>query len=148
EERKRVAELNLIAGKRAKRSEAYTSALNYLAASEAFLAEDCWRRDHALTFDVALNRAECEFRTGLLTEADDRLSMLSGRCANHVEASAVACLRVALYMTNGEFDRAVEVCLEYLQRVGVEWSLHPAKDDVDREYARIWRQLGARAIEQ
>jgi predicted ATPase len=34
EERKRVAELNLVAGKRAKFSEAYGSALNYFAASE------------------------------------------------------------------------------------------------------------------
>jgi hypothetical protein len=48
EERKRVAELNLVAGKRAKFSEAYSSALNYFAASEAFLAEDCWDRDHRL----------------------------------------------------------------------------------------------------
>ena len=119
-----------------------------MAASEAFLAEDCWRWDHALAFDVALNRAECEFRTGLLTEADDRLSMLSERGATPVEDSAVACLRVALYMTKGQFDRAVEVCLEYLRRVGVEWSPHPTKDDVDREYAKIWRQVGARAIEQ
>ena len=148
EERKRVAELNLVAGKRAKISEAYASALNYLAASEAFLAEDCWHRDHALAFDVALNRAECEFRTGLLTEAHDRLSTLSERAANRIEDSAVACLRVALYMTQVQFDRAVEVCLEYLRRVGVEWSPHPTKDEVEQEYAKIWRQVGARAVEQ
>ena len=40
EEREQVAELNLIAGKRAKASTAYASALNYLAAGAALLAED------------------------------------------------------------------------------------------------------------
>jgi PAS domain S-box-containing protein len=148
EERKRVAELNLVAGKRAKSSEAYAYALNYFAASEAFLAEDCWDQDHALAFDVALNRAECEFRTGLLTEADDRLSMLSERAANHVDDSAVACLRVALYLTQVRFDRAVEVGIEYLRQIGVEWSPHPTKDDVEREYTKIWQQVDARSIEQ
>ena len=148
EERKRVAELNLVAGKRAKISEAYASALNYFAATEAFLPEDCWDQDRALAFEVGLNRAECEFRTGLLTQADDRLSMLSERAANHADDSAVAFLRVALYMTQVRFDRAVEVGIEYLRRVGVEWVTPPTKDDVGREYTTIWRQIGARAIEQ
>jgi predicted ATPase len=148
EERKRVAELNLVAGKRAKISEAYASALNYFATSEAFLSEDCWDQDRALAFDVGLNRAECEFRTGLLTQADNRLSMLSERAANHLDDSAVSFLRVALYMTQVRFDRAVEVGIEYLRHVGVEWSPHPTKDDVGREYTTIWRQVGARAIEQ
>ena len=40
EERDRVAELNLIAGKRAKASTAYASALRYLTAGRALLAED------------------------------------------------------------------------------------------------------------
>ena len=41
DEREQLAELNLIAGKRAKLSTAYASALNYLVAGSALLAEDC-----------------------------------------------------------------------------------------------------------
>ena len=48
EEREQVAELNLMAGKRAKASTAYASALHYFAAGRALLAEDGWeRRYHA-----------------------------------------------------------------------------------------------------
>jgi predicted ATPase len=148
EERKRVAELNLVAGKRAKISEAYASALNFFAASEAFLAGDCWDRDHALTFDILLNRAECEFRTGLLTEAEEHLSISSRRAANNVEDAAVVCLRVALYTTQVRFDHAIEACLDYLRRVGVEWSVHPTKEDLEREYAKMWERVGSRAVEQ
>ena len=99
DERKRVAKLNLAAGKRAKTSEAYTSAQTYFAASDAFLAENCWDQDYALAFEVALNRAECAFRTGSLTEADERLSILTERAANQIDRSAVTCLRAALYTT-------------------------------------------------
>ena len=44
EERERVAELNLIAGRRAKMSTAYASALAYLAAGRALLTEESWDR--------------------------------------------------------------------------------------------------------
>ena len=49
QERERVAELNLIAGKRAKISTAYASALEYLVAGCALLAEDSWERRYTLS---------------------------------------------------------------------------------------------------
>jgi predicted ATPase len=45
EERERVAELNLIAGSRAKLSTAYISALSYLAAARALLTQESWTID-------------------------------------------------------------------------------------------------------
>jgi predicted ATPase len=44
EERDQIAELDLVAGKRAKVSTAYASALNYLIAGAALLADDSWER--------------------------------------------------------------------------------------------------------
>ena len=49
EEREQVAELNLIAGQRAKASTAYAAALTYLVAGAALLAEDGWERRHELS---------------------------------------------------------------------------------------------------
>jgi predicted ATPase len=63
EEREQLAELNLIAGKRAKASTAYASALAYLVAGAALLPEDALERRHELLFALGLNRAECEFLT-------------------------------------------------------------------------------------
>ena len=143
-----MAELNLIAGKRAKISTAYASALEYLVAGCALLAEDSWEQRYALTFALEFQRAECEFLTGDFAAAEERLSMLSERATNLVDSAAVTRLRAELYITLDQTDRAVEVGLEYLRHVGVEWSPHPTKDDVEREYTKIWRQLGARAIEQ
>ena len=82
DERDQIAELNLIAGKRAKASTAYVSALKYLIAGAALLADDRWERRHVLTFALELHRAECEFLTGELVAAADRLTMLSSRAAN------------------------------------------------------------------
>jgi predicted ATPase len=50
EERERVAELKLIAAKRARTSTAYVSARTYLVEGLALLAEDSWEHQYALTF--------------------------------------------------------------------------------------------------
>jgi predicted ATPase len=89
EEQEQVAELNLIAGRRAKLSTAYNSALTYLAAGLALLPKDCWERCGALTFALEFHRAECEFLTGALAAAEERLSMLSSRAARLVDLAAV-----------------------------------------------------------
>ena len=147
DEREQLAELNLIAGKRAKLSTAYASALTYLVAGAALLAEDCWERRHELIFALELERAECEFLTGALAEAEQRLAALSTRAATTVERATVACLRVDLYTTLDQSSRAIAVGLDYLRHLGIDWSPHPTEEEARREYERIWSQLGSRTIE-
>jgi serine/threonine protein kinase len=126
DEREQIAELNLIAGRRARASTAYISALNYLAAGSALLPADCWERRHPLAFSLELHRAECEFVTGAVPDAEQRLSALAERCATASEHAVVARLRVDLYMALSQPDRAVSVGLGYLRRLGIDWSGHPA----------------------
>ncbi|HYY28251.1 MAG TPA: serine/threonine-protein kinase PknK, partial [Chthoniobacterales bacterium] len=148
EEREQLAELNLIAGKRAKASTAYASALRYLIAGAALSSDDRWERRHELTFALELHRAECEFLTSEPVAAAERLTMLSSRAANMVELATVTCMRMDLYTTLNQSDRAIAVCLDYLRRLGVEWSPHPSEEEARREYERIWKRLGSRAIEE
>src|SRR5271166_1175642 len=146
-ERERLAELNLVAGLRAKSSTAYSSALTYLTAGAALLPEDAWERRHDLAFALELHRAECEFLTGALAEAEARLAELPDRAATPSELATLTRLRVDLFMTLGRSDRAVAVGLDCLRRFNVTWSAHPTKKEVEDEYARLWRQLGDRPIE-
>jgi PAS domain S-box-containing protein len=148
DEREYLAELNLIAGKRAKASTAYASALKYFIAGAELLMDDSSKCRHDLSFPLELHRAECDFLTGQLAAAEERLTMLSSRAANTVELATVTCLRVDLYSALDKNDRAVAVCLDYLRHLGVEWSPHPTEQEVEQEYERIWSQLGSRKIEE
>ncbi|WP_437978982.1 AAA family ATPase [Sorangium sp. So ce295] len=149
EERERGARLNLVAGRRAMASAAFASALTYLVAGAAFLEpeDDRWERQYELAFALELRRAECEYLTGELGAAEERLSTLSRRAGSLVDAAAVACVRVDLYTTLDRSELAVEICLEVLGRLGVAWSPHPTQDEVQKEYERMWAQLGRRPIE-
>jgi PAS domain S-box-containing protein len=146
-EQEQLAGFNLTAGKRAKASAAYASALKYLVAGVALVGDDGGGRLRALIFALELHRAECEFLTGALAAADERLTALAAHTKDSVEAARVACLRVDLLVTRDQSGRAVAVGLEYLHNLGIEWSPYPTGEDVRREYQRIWSTLGDRPLE-
>ena len=99
-------------------------------------------------FSLWLERAECEYLTGELAAAEERLSLLSTRARTIVDSAAVTCVRLNLYTTLDHSDRAVEVGLEYLRRVDDgRWSPHPTAEDVRQEYDRLWQRLGSGSIE-
>jgi PAS domain S-box-containing protein len=147
DEKEQLAEFNLIAGKRAKASTAYASSLTYLLAGAALLGGDGWERRPDLMLALDLNRAECEFLTGELAAAEERLTVIASRATDPVDAATVACLRIDLYTTVGRSERAVDVCLIYLRRFGIDWSPHPTEDEARREYDQMWALLGGRQIE-
>ena len=148
QERELVAGLNLIAGNRAKTATAYGSSLVYVSTGMVLLGEDCWQRHYALMFAMELSRAECEFLIGETAAAEERLSTLAAHAIALVDRAAVTRLRVALYTTLDRSDRAIEVGLEYLQSIGIEWSPHPTDEEVRWECDRMWHLLGNRPIEE
>src|SRR5262249_47729965 len=147
-ERERSAELNLIAGKRAKMSTAYASALKYLRAGAALLTDETWNHNYELIFPIEYLLAECELLTADMDAAETRLSMLAGRAKRDHDIALVTRLRLTLYTALDRSDRAVEVFLDYWGGRGTDWSAHPTEDEVLREYNRIWSLLGDRQIEE
>jgi PAS domain S-box-containing protein len=150
EERERLAELNLIAGKRAKGSTAYASTLNYFIAGVELLGDHGWESRRALTFTLELERARCEFLTGEIAAADEHLTALSNRTASTVERAALACLHmdVCMCMTRDQNGRAVAIALDCLRHVGIDWSPHPTEQEARQQYDRMWLLLRGREVEE
>jgi PAS domain S-box-containing protein len=148
EEREELAGFNLIAGKRARASAAYLQALNYFSAGATLLPPEVWVNHHQVAFDLEFYQAECEFLVGEMGSADERLERLSSRAQNTLERARVAGLRIDLYTTLDQNDKAVGVCIEYLAGLGVNWSPHPPTVQVKREYDQVWKKIGDRTIEE
>jgi predicted ATPase/transcriptional regulator with GAF, ATPase, and Fis domain len=147
EERERVADLNLIAGKRAKSATAYDAALKYLRAGSALLTEETWQRNYELVFSIEHLMAECEMLTAEMAAAEERMLRLSQRARNRHDFCVMTRLRLTLYTNWDKSDRALDVFLEWLRRDGTDWSRHPTREEADHEYGRIWTLLGSRQIE-
>jgi PAS domain S-box-containing protein len=145
-ERERVAQLNLIAGRRATISTAYTSALKYLLAGRGLLTDGVWNLNYPLVFPIEFLLAECEVRTSNLAAAESRLSMLANRAKTAHDIALVTRLRLTLYDLLGRSDRGVEVFIEYQRGHGEDWSPHPTDEEVSQEYNQIMSLLETRNI--
>ena len=147
-ERERIGELNLIAGRRAKISTAYASALKYLHAGRRLLTDETWNHNYELVFSIEYLLAECELLTTDMAAAESRLYMLAERAKSAHDIALVTHLRLTLYTALDRSDRAVGVFLEYLRGRGTDLPAHPTEDEVLREYDQIWSLLGNRQIEE
>jgi PAS domain S-box-containing protein len=141
EERDQVAAFNLVAGKRAKKAAAVGPALSYLTAGYALMATDGWQRRHDLVFELELHRAECEFLSGDITSAEQRLTTLLSHASTVVERCAVACLAADLSWPLQQPDRGLAQCLESLRYAGLDIPLHPTRAQVQAAYDQTCSKL-------
>ncbi len=147
DERRRVAELNLLAGRKAKVATANASAISYFSAGMRLLADDSWDACYELTHRLHLCRAECEYSSGNFSEAEQLLSLVLSRARTKAHTAAATCVKVQLSMTRGRNDDAVAAAVECLRLFGIELSPHPPWEQVQEQYDKVWKNLGPRPIE-
>ena len=149
DEREQLAEFNLTAGRRARASTAYASALSYSATGRDLLADDCWERRRELPFalDLASRRMRVlDWRA--LGRGAAHLAALSARAMNTADRAVVARLQIDLYRALNSPDRAVAVGLDYLSYLGISWSPHPTDEEARHAYEHIWSELDRRTSEE
>ncbi|MEA3091869.1 MAG: hypothetical protein QOJ04_3211, partial [Caballeronia sp.] len=146
-EKAQVAALDLRAGRRAKASVAYASACVYLAAGMALLDDSDWGSQYDLMFSLWLERAECEFLTGHLDQAEPLIEELLRRGASKIDQAAVYHLKVQLHIVRSENPQAVDSVLTCLRLFGIDFPAHPTREQVQAEYETVWRNLAGRPIE-
>ncbi len=141
EERWEIAELDLLAGRRARSSSAFRAALDYFAAGARLLDDRAWNDHYDLKFRLELERAECEWLTGNLDGARDRLEALLGRARSKADKAYVYEILVAVHLTKGDFGTDIDVALAALRLFDIDIPTHPSWDDVVAEYEEVWRSL-------
>jgi predicted ATPase/signal transduction histidine kinase/GAF domain-containing protein len=148
EERERVMELNLAAGKRAKSSTAFASARNYLAQAAALLLPDAWTRRYEETFELHLALSECEYLVGDFDEADALSDLALDRARSNLDRAKVYSLRIKLYQIAGQYGDGCTAALDGLRDFGVTFpeSDGDIRSAMDAELREIPNNLGDRRI--
>jgi predicted ATPase len=147
DEKGQVATIDLRAGRKAKASAAYASALAYFSAGMALLDESDWGSQYELTFSLWLERAECEFLNGNFEKTELLIVELLQRAASKVDQAAVYHLKVLLHVRKSENAQAVAGALTCLHLFGIDLPAHPTWEQVQAEYEMVWRNLDGRPIE-
>jgi predicted ATPase len=147
-ERLNLARLNLRAGRKAKTSTAYQTAVGYLTTGLSLLATEQWETDYDLTFSLHLEAAESLSLNGQFSEAERLFQLLLQRARTHLDKAQVYNLWVAQYEHMSRYGEAVRVGREGLAIFGVsfpeaEEAKHAA---LNSELATIQTLLGHRTI--
>lgn len=146
EEKVRVAELNLLAGRRAQASAAYRSAVEYLSAGLDILGPDCWDSHPGLCRALTFEKGRCSWLAGDLDEAGLLLDEGLRHAASSGEKARILLVKSQVAMTAGDPPAAALIILEALRLLETTWPSHPDAEEVAREYQELWSLLGDREI--
>jgi len=147
QEKIQLAELNLIAGRRAKTSTAYRSALNYFSTGIGLLGDDLWESQHELAYRLNFEQAECEFLSRNFDEALRLFDALLTHARTRLEKANIHRVVVDIHTANVEIEQAIARGLGALRLFGIDIPRHPSRKEVTREYDAIWKNLDGRPIE-
>jgi predicted ATPase/anti-anti-sigma regulatory factor/tRNA A-37 threonylcarbamoyl transferase component Bud32 len=146
--RRQFAELNLKAGKQARGSAAYSSAMRYLGVSHQLLPADAWESDFELSKEVYSQLIYCETMLHNLDSAESYLhEMLNHLPEAHQRAVAYVELIDAYYSIHAN-QRAIDFGLKALASFG----LHFPSDEAEQaalvvpSFERLREALNGRAI--
>jgi PAS domain S-box-containing protein len=145
--RQRLAELNFIAGKRAKSSTAYSSAVKYLNSGCELLSHHCWKEQYPLAFAIKHCLAECQLLDGNLQAAESLITKLLQHGASNIDRAAAFKLQIDIHIIRSEHVAAIESAIECLALFGINLSPHPSREHLDQAFAEILRKLDGRTIE-
>ncbi|TKD08332.1 AAA family ATPase [Polyangium fumosum] len=148
EDRRRISELDLAAGRKAKAASAPRSAAAYLSTGVSMLPPDPWDVEYTLTYGLTLELAESEFMLARFEETERLCATVVERARTLVERSAAHRLQIRLAIAQVNNARAIEVALSCLRELGVDLPASPTPDDVRAELVAMRAALRGHAIEE
>lgn len=149
-ERLELAQLNLVAGQRAKGATAYEAAAQYFATGMSLLSDDAWETTYDLAFALHRERAECEYLARRTETAAALFETLLQRARTRLERAQIHDLHINLFTTLGNIADAQRIGRVALELFGIQL---PGDDDAARmaafqaELAEVPKNLAGRRIE-
>jgi predicted ATPase/class 3 adenylate cyclase len=147
-ERRSLADLNLRAGIRAKRSSAYQSALDYLAIGKELLAPDAWSNDYALAMALTAEYQQCAYLLNRSEEAEEGIELLLRHARTKLERAEVLAVRTRQYSTLGRMVDSIQAAIAGLALLDIRFPENPTRTDIDIEVRAVEVNLGTRTIEE
>jgi predicted ATPase/class 3 adenylate cyclase len=147
-EQESIAQLNAIAGHRAREIAAFDAALGYFRNGMELLHPDGWQRRYELTLELHLGRFECAYVIGQVEEANSLFVAILENSRGSIDKSRAYYLKILLNTGMDRSEEAVAVGLEALRLFKEHLPERPTRLQLFRELAAVLCRLqGRRARE-
>ncbi|ABW66455.1 BREX system ATP-binding domain-containing protein [Desulfosudis oleivorans] len=145
--RMEAARLNMRAGEKARAASAYTAAAGYFSTAASLLPDNRWETLHDLSWSLMRQLGESLFLTGDPEGANRIFDEMLAHTTDPIDRAEVDRQIVMLYTAVDKPDKAIEIGLAALARLGVRLSPHAGKLRVLRELVRFRLTQGFMPVE-
>ncbi|MFN6519495.1 MAG: AAA family ATPase [Nostoc sp. CreGUA01] len=145
-QRYELAQLNLIAGKKAKASTAYKAAVKYFTLGRKLLTQDSWQTHHQLTFQLYRESGECEYLIGNFNQAEKLFDIALNHSQDKFDRAEIYGIQMYLKMTQGEnIEASIEAGLKALNIMGMHLpvTVEEQQAAIDAEVKELKAKLAA-----
>ncbi|MBE9005369.1 AAA family ATPase [Fortiea sp. LEGE XX443] len=146
-ERDELAGLNLIAGRKAKASTAYSAAVEYFTIGRELLAVDSWQSQYDLTLALYEDAAEAAHLSGSFEDMEQLSQVVLQQARTLLEKVKVYDIQIQAYTAQNKLLEAVKTGLAVLKLLGMEIPEQPTQSDFQMELAEFTSNLAGRRVE-
>jgi predicted ATPase/class 3 adenylate cyclase/predicted metal-dependent HD superfamily phosphohydrolase len=143
-----LANLNLMAGNKAKSSTAYLEALHYFTTGANMLGESGWQHHYELTFDLHLQKLITTYMSGLFAESETLAYELVGHARNTLDEVRIREQLIISHTSRLQFRKAIQAAVKALALLGETIPQSPSKSQLLLELGRTRLALRGRAPEE
>jgi PAS domain S-box-containing protein len=130
EQKVELAALNLRAGRKAKASIAYQSALNYISEGINLLPDNSWCDLYELAFSLFIEQATCKYLTGQSGSASDILDVILQNVKSDFDRVSAYNVKVLVNENLGKYREAFEIGAEAMRLMGLTLIQKPKKHHI------------------
>jgi predicted ATPase/GAF domain-containing protein/tRNA A-37 threonylcarbamoyl transferase component Bud32 len=122
EEKYKLAQLNLMAARKAKAASAYEAAVMQLRVGLKLLAENSWQSNYDLTLALYIEAVEAEYLTTNYERSATLAEVVLQQASTLLERVKVYELKIQFYMAQNQMLKAIDTGLQVLDMLGVSLS--------------------------
>jgi predicted ATPase/signal transduction histidine kinase len=146
-QRDKLAQLNLIAGKKAKTSTAYDTAVKCFAIGRQLLTNSSWQYDYNLILNLYIESTEAAYLNGNFVQMDELVNIVNQQAKTLLDRIKVSEIQIVACSVQSQFIEAVKIGLLVLNQLGVNLPESPQASDITQGLTEISKKLGGRPIE-
>ena len=146
-EKHQLAELNFLAGKKAKAATAYDAAYDYSEKAYSLLSGNYWQQDYKFTLTLYNLAAETAHLSGNFPLAELLTNILFKNARNVLDKVKGHEVLLQVLIANNQLLEAIQVALQFLHLLGVNLPEEPQEADVEQSLQEIAAKIPCESIQ-
>ncbi|MGL5062866.1 MAG: ATP-binding protein, partial [Microcoleus sp.] len=135
DQRNQLAQLNLIAGQKARTANAYAASFEYLTVGISLLASDSWIQSYDLALRLHESAAEAAYLSSNFEAMEQLVKVVLQQAKTLLDKVKIYDVRIQGYGAQNELRKALDTALEILQVLGVSFPEIPGEIDIQQTLA-------------